>query len=565
MKSFLNLVEEKTKAVVLHYGRMNPPTKGHEENINGVKALAKKHNADHVIIASHSHDAKKNPLSPEVKKKHLSRAFPDTNIHVADKENPTLMHHAKKLHQAGYNHLIVAAGADRAKEYHSLLHKYNGPGKEYNFKKITVTSTGERKDGVSGTDMRNHAKSGNYQEFKKNLPSKTQSNEKHSQELYNDTRKGMGVGTNESRGMFKAIFITGGPGSGKDIIIRESIAESKITEISASQAFDFLADKNNLGTANEDYRFKAIQNRGPLVISGPSDNTDRILYIKEELEELGYEAFMVFVNTTDEISKDRNRSLSRVMQEDVRQEKWNLAQENMKYLYDKFDSFMSFNNTVDMKSGDILQIEQKESELTEILDATNWFLDKPQTLIAEEWMIKHNKININEVFEREFNGKKKTIMPPPGTTVKDNSFPKKPQAYGCGIIVPESTNTDIRIGQSPNISRFRTDKESKRKDKSLKVVDRMDGSGVGEILNTRSSGTVWPGAGLGNLTMGENLSFSKFRKYMQEVAVSDPSQEWSMTGAGPTTSAMNSEKPNSISDKYTIDNAKRKIKKRTKS
>ena len=61
IKSFTQLSEEKNKAVVLHYGRMNPPTKGHEENINGVKELAAKHNADHLVVASHSQDKKKNP------------------------------------------------------------------------------------------------------------------------------------------------------------------------------------------------------------------------------------------------------------------------------------------------------------------------------------------------------------------------------------------------------------------------------------------------------------------------------------------------------------------------
>jgi hypothetical protein len=45
--------EEKSKTVAVLFGRMNPPTKGHEENVNGLKTLAKQHNADHVVIASH--------------------------------------------------------------------------------------------------------------------------------------------------------------------------------------------------------------------------------------------------------------------------------------------------------------------------------------------------------------------------------------------------------------------------------------------------------------------------------------------------------------------------------
>ena len=39
------LVEEKSSTVAMLFGRMNPPTSGHEENINGLKKLADQHKA----------------------------------------------------------------------------------------------------------------------------------------------------------------------------------------------------------------------------------------------------------------------------------------------------------------------------------------------------------------------------------------------------------------------------------------------------------------------------------------------------------------------------------------
>lgn len=194
-KSVSEATRGKKDTVVVLNGRMNPPTKGHEENIQGMHKLAKEHNADHVVIASHSHDSKKNPLSPEQKQKHLQRAFPDTNIKMASKDKPTLFHHLSDLHKQGYKHVVLAAGSDREEDYQRLK-DYNGKeGKHgyYNFKSIKVASTGERKAGISGTDLRNHVKSGNYAEFKKNLPSKIQANEKHSKELFNDVHKGLSV------------------------------------------------------------------------------------------------------------------------------------------------------------------------------------------------------------------------------------------------------------------------------------------------------------------------------------------------------------------------------------
>ena len=44
--------ESKNKTVAVLFGRMNPPTHGHEENVNGLKKIASQHNADHLVIAS---------------------------------------------------------------------------------------------------------------------------------------------------------------------------------------------------------------------------------------------------------------------------------------------------------------------------------------------------------------------------------------------------------------------------------------------------------------------------------------------------------------------------------
>ena len=132
------LLENQEKHGVLAFGRMNPPTTGHEVLVNKAKEVAKKVGGEHHIVLSGSHDPKKNPLTPEQKIKHAKRAFPNTNITAASKEEPTFLQHAAKLHKAGVTHLHMIAGSDRVKEYHDKLHQYNGThGKAlYNFKKI---------------------------------------------------------------------------------------------------------------------------------------------------------------------------------------------------------------------------------------------------------------------------------------------------------------------------------------------------------------------------------------------------------------------------------------------
>jgi hypothetical protein len=201
MLTFLAFLKEATseKHGVLAFGRMNPPTAGHEQVINKVHDVAKEHGAEHHVVLSHSQDAKKNPLPADRKVEHAKHAFPNTNISAASKDKPTILHHAADMHKAGVKHLHVVAGSDRHEAMHDLLHKYNGQKSahgNYNFKSITVHSSGERDpdsegtSGVSGTKMREHAASGNKKEFHSNLPSKMKP--EHKDALYHDLRKHMG-------------------------------------------------------------------------------------------------------------------------------------------------------------------------------------------------------------------------------------------------------------------------------------------------------------------------------------------------------------------------------------
>jgi len=199
-KSFIIEAQKKAlKTVVMAFGRMNPPTVGHQKLVNRVKQLADQHNAHHEVIVSHSQDAQKNPLTQEQKIKHAKRYFPDTNIVASSKEHPNFLEHAKRLHQAGHRHLIMVAGQDRVKEFHDTLKRYNGTheGALFNFKKISVVSAGARDpdsegvEGMSASKMREHAKNNNFDEFRKGVPKHV--HDEHARELFNDTRKGMGL------------------------------------------------------------------------------------------------------------------------------------------------------------------------------------------------------------------------------------------------------------------------------------------------------------------------------------------------------------------------------------
>ena len=539
MKSFLELVEEKEsgKHAVMAYGRMNPPTTGHLKLIDKVKEVAHKVGGSHHIIVSHSQDSKKNPLSGEQKVKHLKRYSPGTNIESSSKEHPTFLNHAEKLHKQGVTHLHMVAGSDRVKEYKEKLNKYNGThkGALYNFKKIHVHSAGQRDpdaegtEGMSGSKMREHAKNKNFHEFRKGVPEHV--SDKHAKELMHDTRKGMGLNEDLNRGQFRAIFVTGGPGSGKDIVIREAIAESRIIELNLIQAQDYLGDKQKLSEKTSDFRREAVRNRGPLIINGPADDIDRISYIKEELESFGYETMMIFVNTTNEVSKERNSLLSRMMMESVRQDKWVKSQKNTKYFTEVFADFVVFDNTGN--------IDSKEEDIHQVYESTRDFLDSSiSNETAEDWLNRRSKLNINSLFKEEKNVKSynrflkiKTdsgiqakgpgdIKPDNSGSVvgssddiRGNTGPRKnpngtTYTFGqnAGVYAEESS---LKVYNEPKESNFSKDKEKKLKNKQVNDPRVSKPDGIGSEWNTRTNGSgLTGGAGLGNQTYSESEEYS---------------------------------------------------------
>ena len=173
------LKEDKKTPGVMAFGRFNPPTTGHHQLIKKVESTAKQHNGTPHIIASHSEGSAKNPLPQKKKIGYLKKLTQhSSSVHGSSKQEPTILHHAARLNKH-HDHLVVVAGSDRQKEYHDLLHKYNNKALRhghYNYKSIKVVSSGHRDPdsegttGISGTKMRDHARSGNHVEFKKGLP-----------------------------------------------------------------------------------------------------------------------------------------------------------------------------------------------------------------------------------------------------------------------------------------------------------------------------------------------------------------------------------------------------------
>lgn len=180
------LFEAEGKTAVAAFGRMNPPTIGHEKLVDAIKSQP----GDHYLFLSQTQKPKDNPLPFDVKLKFAKRFFPGVNVGHPDVRTP--MHMMKMLESLGYTDVIYVAGSDRVDQFDKLLNDYNG--KEYSFNSIKVISAGERDpdadgaEGMSASKMRAAAADDDFESFEQGVPKPDLA-----QDLYNAVRQGMGL------------------------------------------------------------------------------------------------------------------------------------------------------------------------------------------------------------------------------------------------------------------------------------------------------------------------------------------------------------------------------------
>ena len=427
------LQEQKEKHAVMAFGRMNPITVGHEKLVNKVKDIADKVGGSAHIVVSHSQDSKKNPLTSAQKVKHAKRAFPGVNVSASSPDAPNFLAQAAKLHKQGVTHLHMVGGQDRVGEFHKLLHKYNGvkgPHGSFNFKKIEVHSAGDRDpdaegvEGMSASKMREHASKGNFKKFRSGVPSSM--SDQHAKEMYDHVRKGMKIdedinfdfeellteGVND-KSIFKAVFLAGGPGSGKDYVLDNTLAGHGLTEINSDKALEFLMDKEGLdkrmpayekeardfvrGRAKNITELKqrlALTGRNGLIVNGTGDDHEKVKRIKTALENLGYDTSMIMVNTNDDVSAQRNiergQRGGRTVPENIRRQKWEAVQNARPELAKLFaDRYSEYDNSEDLRTAAPEVVKAKKDEMLELYKGVKEFISQPPASpAAEEWIAK---------------------------------------------------------------------------------------------------------------------------------------------------------------------------------
>jgi len=150
------------------------------------------------------------------------------------------------------------------------------------------------------------------------------------------------------KGIFKAFFLAGGPGSGKSFVTQAAFAGIGLKIVNSDTIFERGLLKANLSLKmpdEEEYFRNAVRDRAKLTAGSQLDTyvkgrlglvidatgRDKSIISRQHsmLKALGYDCYMIFVNTSLDVAIERNKTRTRSIPEYIVKNSWNKVQSNM--------------------------------------------------------------------------------------------------------------------------------------------------------------------------------------------------------------------------------------------
>ena len=207
--------------------------------------------------------------------------------------------------------------------------------------------------------------------------------------------------------IFKAFFLAGGPGSGKTFVTRSAFGGTGLRMVNSDNAFEIALKKNNLSLkmpedeaeARDIIRARAkattgnimdlsIKGRLGMVVDGTGRDYDKIKTQKAMLDQLGYDCYMIFVNTSLDVALERNSKRERSVPEYITRKSWEQVQSNI----GKFQNLFGMSNMV------IIDNSKDDRELTTIImdrcskAVRRLLTNKVRSYTAKRWMATERKL-----------------------------------------------------------------------------------------------------------------------------------------------------------------------------
>jgi predicted kinase len=205
-------------------------------------------------------------------------------------------------------------------------------------------------------------------------------------------------------GILKAFFMAGGPGSGKSYVAGELFALPKSEDfgtvsydnglklVNSDKNFEYLLKKANIDMAElMDLKNKSpeewqkamqirnrakrltnnmqdmyIQGRLGMIIDGTGKNYKKIEGQVDRLRALGYDCYMVFVNTSLAVAQERNAARPRKLPHDMVTKMWDEVQQNIGKFQRLFKA-KRFEIVDNSKYGDTTPIDMVSKEIRKFM------------------------------------------------------------------------------------------------------------------------------------------------------------------------------------------------------
>ena len=167
--------------------------------------------------------------------------------------------------------------------------------------------------------------------------------------------------------ILKAFFLAGGPGSGKSYVVKRTTGGLGMKVVNSDDAFEKLLKDAGLSLKmppeEEEPRDVArarakeitskrkanyVEGRLGLIIDGTGREYDKISKQARELEGLGYDTHMIFVNTSLDVALERNAKRARSVPTPIVTKSWRAVQNNI----GKFQNFFK-NNFIILDNNDV--------------------------------------------------------------------------------------------------------------------------------------------------------------------------------------------------------------------
>jgi len=208
--------------------------------------------------------------------------------------------------------------------------------------------------------------------------------------------------------IFKVVFVIGGPGSGKSYVSeRLGLGAMGFVTVNSDIAFEYLMKKHSIdpkmppeekekrdtvrARAKEITGKKsdlAIEGRLGIHIDGTGDDYDKIANLKKNFERLGYDAYLVVVNTKLEVARKRNQMRARTVPDKIVTDSWYNVQDNI----GRFAHIFTFMSIID-NSGDSNTTEEQISKVHSKLK--KFTSEPPSKPAAKQWIQDQKQLDEN--------------------------------------------------------------------------------------------------------------------------------------------------------------------------